>query len=234
MRCQTGRCANHGSSMSMIARAASCSPKSGRPLPLWMLIGTIELLAQLPQRLVVRVPERCEPRVRRHGRQQDAAEHAHVLASPAHLGDRVVEVVEEDLHDAGRAGRAPARRSRRASGCAPGRRPSAGRSPRSVGSERGEVALREERRDRVREQHLGVTPSCSAPARRRVAVPVAVRGRREQVGERVLVGGGPRVELVVPARREVRLVVEQVGAGVPVDRDDRVPVGVVSLMRCSP
>src|SRR5439155_13335230 len=55
------------------------------------------------------------------------------------------------------------------------------------------------------------------------AVPVPVCGRGKQIGERIDVRAGPDIELVVPSRREVRLVVGQCSAGMPVDRDDRVP-----------
>ena len=96
--------------------------------------------------------------------------------------------------------------------------------------QRGEVALREERRHRVREQHLGDDALRLRLLQPALAVPVAVRGRRQQIGEGIDVGVGPGVELVVPARREVRLVLTQLGAGVPVDRDDRVPARRVQCL----
>ncbi len=62
-----------------------------------------------------------------------------------------------------------------------------------------EAALLEEGRDGVREQHLGGDPVGVVLGQAPVRVPAAVGGGRQQVGERVDVGGGPGVELVVPA-----------------------------------
>ena len=102
---------------------------------------------------------------------------------PAHLGERVVDVVQEDLREPGAPARARPRRSRPANGCAP----AAGPAAFVVGGrrlERGEIALREERRHRVREQHLGDDALRLGLLQAALAVPVAVRGRRQQVGER--------------------------------------------------
>ena len=168
----------------MIARAASCSPKSGRPLPAVHVQHDAELFAQIPERLVARDP-RAAATAEFGGdvRQQDAAEHVACCSlRPTDLGERVVDVVQEDLRETG----APAGRGRAEVGDPTVVRLHAGPPAFVVGRrrlERGEVALREERRDRVREQHLGDDalrlgllragarcPSCgtrSAPADRR-------------------------------------------------------------------
>ncbi len=181
-----------------------------------------ELFAQVPERLVDRIPQGRDRGVRRHVRQQDAAEHVDVLLPPADLGERVVDVVQEDLREPG----TPAGR-----GAAEVGHPTVVRlqtRPTMVVVERGrlecrEVALREEGRHGVREQHLGREPLRLRLLQAPLAVPVAVRGRRLQVGVGIDVGGGPGVELVVPARSEVRLVLVQFGARVTVDGDDGVP-----------
>ena len=54
---------------------------------------------------------------------------------------------------------------------------------------------------------------------------LAVGVGADEIAPRVHVGIGPRLEVVVPARRQVRLVVAQVGAGMSVGRDDHVAVG---------
>ena len=70
--------------------------------------------------------------------------------------------------------------------------------------------------------HLGGDPVGLVLGQAAVRVPAAVGGRRQQVGERVDVGGGPGVELVVPARGQVGPVVRDVPAGVGIGRDDGV------------
>ena len=62
----------------------------------------VELLAEIPERLVVRVPQR--QRARSSGGtfgSRIAAEDVHVLLGPADLVDRVVDVVQEDLREPG-------------------------------------------------------------------------------------------------------------------------------------
>ena len=145
-----------------------------------------------------------------------------LLLRPANLVERVVDVVQEDLREPGAA----AGRGRAEVGDPAVVRLQPGPTPLVVGGrrlERGEIALREERRHRVREEHLGDDALRLGLLQPALAVPVAVRGRRLQIGEGIDVRVGPGVELVVPARREVRLVLAQLGAGVTVDRDDRVP-----------
>ena len=87
-----------------------------------------------------------------------------------------------------------------------------------------EAALFEERRDGVREQDLGGDPVRFVLCQAAVRVPAPVRGRSEEVREGVDVGSGPGVELVVPARCQIRPVVGDVTAGVSVRGDDGVPV----------
>jgi hypothetical protein len=63
----------------------------------------VEVLAHLPQRLVVRRVERFQVlAIDGNGRQQDAAAQL-VLGDPAGVLDRLVDVVDEDLPDAGPA-----------------------------------------------------------------------------------------------------------------------------------
>ena len=96
----------------------------------------VEVLEHRPQRVVVRVVERLHPlHVGRDVRQQHAAAQA-VLLDPLRVLDRVVDVVEEDLTDAGTSLRVARRRSRRASGCAPGCRRGGARSPRASAAAR--------------------------------------------------------------------------------------------------
>ena len=66
----------------------------------------VEIGTDLPQRLVVVLPQRRQVGIGRDGGQQNAAEGVEGLGGPAHLGDRVGHVVGEDLDDAG----PPARR----------------------------------------------------------------------------------------------------------------------------
>ncbi len=99
-----------------------------------------------------------------------------------------------------------------------------------VGRRRGErhqAPLLEERGHGVGEQHLGGDPVGVVLGQAPVGVPAAVGGRRQQVGERVDVGGGPGVELVVPPAGQVGPVVGDVAAGVGVGADDR-----VAAVRC--
>ena len=147
-----------------------------------------------------------------------------MLLRPADLVERVVEVVEEDLHAPG----ASARRLRAEVGEPAVVRLHSGPAPLVVLGgrlQRGEVSLREERRHRVREEHLGDDALRLGLLEPPSAVPVAVRGRREQIGERIDVRVRPGVELVVPTRREIRLVRAQLGAGVTVDGDHGVVIG---------
>ena len=90
--------------------------------------------------------------------------------------------------------------------------------------QRDQPAAREERRHRVGVHDLA---GDAVGLERGVAhgvVPVAVRVGAHEVAERVHVGVGPAVELVVVGRLEERPVVAQVGAGVAVGRDHHVAV----------
>ena len=63
--------------------------------------GDVEVLADGPEPVVLGVVERLHPlHVRRHGREQHAAAEP-VLLDPGRVLDGVVDVVEEDLPDAG-------------------------------------------------------------------------------------------------------------------------------------
>ncbi len=85
-----------------------------------------------------------------------------------------------------------------------------------------EVPLGEEGRDRVGEEDLGRDAVGLGLGQAPVAVPAAVGDRRDQIGVRVHVLGGPGVEFVVPPAGQVRPIVLDVAAGVAVGRDDRV------------
>jgi hypothetical protein len=74
---------------------------AGRPRAAVAVHRHLEVLADTPQPVVVGMVERLDPvDVRRHRRQQDAAAQA-VLGGPRDVFDRVVDVVQEDLADAG-------------------------------------------------------------------------------------------------------------------------------------
>ena len=196
----------------------------GDPAPAVDIERDVSLLAQLPQRLVVGVPQRPEVRVGRDGGQEDPAEHVHLVVRPADLGDGVVDAVEEHLHDAGATiGRVGAEVDQ-----PPVVRLQPG--PPAVvlvlgRRERHQVALLEERGNGVREQHLRGDPVGVELGQPALAVPVAVGRGGQQIAERVRVAGRPPVELVVPGRGQIRPVVEQVGAGVAVRGDDGVALG---------
>ena len=89
--------------------------------------------------------------------------------------------------------------------------------------QRHEGALLEERWDAVREQDLGGDAVRLVLSQAPVGIPVAVRGRCQEICKWIHVALGPRVELVVPARSEVRPVVRDVSPGVSVGGDDGVP-----------
>ena len=136
----------------------------------------VEILASGPDRLVVRGAERRESRVGWHARQQDPAEET-VFSRPGDLRDGVVDVVEEDLGQAG----TPARSVSTEVGQPSIVRPKAGPAE-LVGIRRRrpcqEIAGWEEGRNRVREQdfrnHAIVlelardgrrNPNCDRPSR---------------------------------------------------------------------
>ena len=112
-------------------RPGTCRSRAGRCRRA-LFTGDPEVLAHLPQRVVVRVVQRLDARRRRAGRSADqhAAAQA-VLLDPLHVVDRVVDVVEEDLADAGAPLRELGRRSRPASGCGRGCRRAGARTPRA-------------------------------------------------------------------------------------------------------
>ena len=94
------------------------------------------LLAERPQRVVDGVVERLDPVAGGgHRADEDAAAQA-VVVDPLGVGDGVVDVVEEDLADAGAGLGLLAARSRRASGCGPGCRRDGARTRRAWGAGR--------------------------------------------------------------------------------------------------
>ncbi len=180
-----------------------------------------EVLADLPQPVVLRVVQRLDPLdVRRQVREQDAAAQS-VLLDPLDVLDRLVDVVEEYLRDAGALG-----------GCVVAEvlqptvvRPHARESlvevfgPRRTGQDGG---TREERRHRVGEEHLADRAVTLCLAQATFVVPVAGSAVVDEVTVGVLVLPAPRVELLVPLRFEVRAVGGVIGAGVAVGRDEDV------------
>ena len=141
-----------------------------------------ELLAELPQRLVVRVPQGRQPRAGGQRRQQQRRRRARTPCRPSDLRQGVVDVGWRRSGPRRRAVRGPWRRSRRASGCAPAGLPTAARSrPRSgrgrpgcpprrtAGRCSGRAPRRRCRRPRSRPGAAPSPSSCtrSAPADRR-------------------------------------------------------------------
>ena len=185
--------------------------------------GHAEVLARRPDRVVVGRDQRGEIRVRRHAGEEDAAEEV-VLSRPLDLGDRVVDVVEEDLRHA----RPPARRVGTEVG-----------HPAVVCLEPGPTQLvvlgrRAPARAGCPDGKNGgmvfgkstsaTTPSSSSSCSALRRVPVAVGGGGAQVVPRVHVGLRPLVELVEVLRLEVLAVLVHLRAGVAVGRDDDVAV----------
>ena len=86
----------------------------------------VELLAQVPERLVDRIPQWWDLGVGWDVGKQDPSEHVHVLPRPPDLCQRVVEVVQEHLRASGAP--RPARREKSASqrlcACSPAQRDS--------------------------------------------------------------------------------------------------------------
>ncbi len=181
----------------------------------------IELFAHGPERVVLLGVERVDVLgVGRHRGDQDPAAEV-VLLDPAHVGDGLVDVVEEDLADAGAALRVLAAPVREPAVV----RPDAGQAQLEVfrlrrpGQQRH---AREERRHRVRENDLTDDTVALELGDAPLAVPVAVAVAALEVAERVLVLRPPRVEVVEVLRVEVGAVRVVAGAGVAVRRDERV------------
>ena len=191
-----------------------------------------ELLAQRPQRLVHVGPQRRDLVVRRHARQQHAAEEAGVRGElalrPSASSTSFSRICATPARRPGAAAQKSA--SQRLCACSPAHRCSysaavgAGVTSAPDGKNGGIV---------FGNSTSATMPSASSSASARVGVPVAVRVRSGEVVERVAVGLRPRVELVVPARREVLAVRRDRRARVTVGRDDRVAIGV-SLRRFLP
>ena len=166
------------------------------------------------------------------GRDQDAAAQA-VLLDPLHVLDRVVDVVQEDLADAGATLREAA---------APVGHPAVVRADAGepvlvlVGRRRAgeEDEAREERRDGVGEHDLGDDAVGLFVADAALVVPVADPAAVLQVAERVLVLLAPGVEVVEVLLLEVLAVHLVVRAGVAVGRDDRVVVVGLHRARHAP
>ena len=183
----------------------------------------LEILDHLPQAVVHRVVERLDPlHVGRQVREQDAAPQA-VLLDPLHVGDGVVDVVEEDLADAG-----PPLGELAAPVLQPavvGVHPGMAVGVLLIGRRLGEQhEAREERWDRVGEHHLGGDAVGLLLGVAHLVVPVAQPPRVPEVLVRVLVLVPPGVEVLEVGGIEVLPIGGVRAAGVAVRRDDRVPV----------
>ena len=180
-----------------------------------------ELLADRPQRVVLLGVERVDVLgVGRHRRDQDPAPEV-VLLDPTDVGDRLVDVVEEDLADAGASLRVLAAPVGEPAVV----RPDAGEAQLEVvGGRRAREQrhAREERRDRVREDHLADDAVGLELGDAPLVVPVAVALGALQIAERVLVLRPPRVEVVEVPVLEVAAVGVVARARVAVGRDQRV------------
>ena len=146
-----------------------------------------------------------------------------MVLGPAHVGDRFVDIVEEDLREAGAAlGMIGAEVGEPAVVS-----PQSGEAQLEiVGRRRGrdDLAGGEERRHRVREDDLGDDAVLAEIAQPALVVPVAGPTVVLQIAERVLVAAPPRVELVVVLGFEALAVLLMVAARVTVGRDDRVAI----------
>jgi len=182
----------------------------------------LEPLTQLPERVVARRVQRLDPRrVGRDAGQQHAGEA--VILCPLHIGECVVEIVEQDLRETRAPGRSLLAELDEPSVVSVETRPSADvfvrRRRRSDHRSSGE-----ERRDRVREEHLGNHTVGVELTDATFAVPVARPTVVLEVAERVAVARPPLVELRTPRFVEVLAVLIRATAGMAVGRDDRVPV----------
>ena len=178
-----------------IAIDARCGPGAGPAAPEWLFTGMSRSAHVGPDRVVVRV-------AKSGGRSESGGTPGRRIppnspcsARPLDLGHRVVDVVQEDLRHA----RAATRRI----GAEVGQPPVVGLQPRPaqlvlvvLGRSGEEVARREERRDRVGEDHLGDDAVVLELLQARLRVPVAIRGLAPEVDERVHVRLRPLVELV--------------------------------------
>jgi hypothetical protein len=138
--------------------------------------------------------------------------------APAHVGDRVIDVVEEDLPDPG----APLREARAPVGEPAVVRADAGEAQLVLLGHRrarDDRARREERRDRVGERHLRDDAVGLLLRDPPFVVPVLRAPARLQVLERVAVSAAPAVEVVEVPLLEVRAVHLVVAAGVAVGGD---------------
>jgi hypothetical protein len=198
------------------------------------------ILDRRPQAVVVRRVELREVDVVERGQRQQHAAAQPVLGDPFHVRDCVVEVVQVDQPDAraatGLLGAEVGEPAVVSLDALPAEAVFLLRPRR----QRGDDARRVEGWDRVREHDLsrdafgvhvpntGVALPAVARHERRAAhhqlavVGVVHRVRVVEVGPRVVEVGCPRVELVVQRRGQVRLVAEQVGAGMGVGGDEHV------------
>ncbi len=183
-----------------------------------------QLLDLGPEAVVDRVVQRLHPGdVGRDVGQQDAAAQA-VLLDEAHVLEGVVDVVEEDLPDAG---------------AALGELAAPVDEPAVVGPDAGQPVVvlvglgrlgeedeaGEERRDGVGEDDLAHDAVGLLLAVAHLVVPVAVAAGVAQVAEGVLVLAAPGVEVVEVPGVEVLAVLLVAAPRVTVGRDDRVVLG---------
>ena len=186
--------------------------------------GDVHLLAHLPQTVVVRVVERLDPvGGRGHGADEDATAQT-VLLAPDGIGDRIVDVVDEDLTD---------------TGATLGRLVHVVDHPAVVGAHTGETMLvliglgrlgeqheaREEGRNRVRVDDLGHHAIGELIGVATIAVPVAdAQIGVLQILEGVLVLLAPGIEVGDVLLLEVLAVLSVTSTGMCVCRDDDVVI----------
>ena len=163
----------------------------------------------------------------RHGLDEDASAQA-VLMAPADVRDGIIDVVEEDLTDAGPAVRV--------SGAPVGQPPIVGSDARKpqlvVVRRRGPRHHRtggEKWRDRVGKEHLGDDAVLLELSETPLVIPVAIPRPAGEVLEGIRVPLTPGVELVEVFRFQVRAVLVMIASGMPVRRDQHEPVS----LRCS-
>ena len=182
-----------------------------------------EVFADLPDRVVAGVVERLDViDVGRDRGDEHAAAQA-VLFDPLDISDGVIDLVQEDLPDAGPAFGVP---------------PAPVGEPAVVGADTGEPVLvllgrrrpreqdeaREEWRHRVREDDLADDAVVLEIAVATLVVPVADSPAVLEITERVAVLAPPRVEVLDVPCLEILPVHVVAAAGMAIRRDDRVMV----------
>ena len=140
----------------------------GQGAPAVDVDGHVEVGADLPERLVVVLPQRRQVRVRRDGGQQDAPERPVEGLWPPTAPRRPRRPCRWRRPARCRhAGPARPRRSRPATGCAPARRPSGARSPRASGGSATRLPSAKKGGTVLGKRTSAAMPSDSVSARRR-------------------------------------------------------------------